>query len=253
MKSIKLIFLFLLTVVSFSFIAGCASEDTGYGAFKGMTAPQILADGEKQLSKHNYSSASKRFEAIDALYPFAKEADQGGLDAIYAYYRADEIPSALAAADKYIHIYPQGKHTDYAYYMKGLINFDRGKSWSQKLHHTNEEQRNLEYLQQAFSDFNDLVVMFPNSIYAKDAYERMRYIKSLLAKHELEVADFYFERKAYVAAANRADFVVKHFYGTPESVDALKIMIKSYRILGAKQQEHDALEILKYNYPNEKV
>lgn len=254
MKSINVVLLVLFTAAASFFLSSCATNDAnGYAEFKGKSAKEILADGEKELGKRNYITAAKRFEAIDALYPFADEAKQADLDVIFAYYKSDNIDEALAAADRFIHLYPEDKHTDYAYYMKGLINFDRGKSWSQKLHRSDEDQRNLQYLQEAFSDFDNVVQGFHNSVYAKDAYARMVYIRTLLAKHELSIADFYFKHKAYVAAANRASFVVKHYNGTEEAVAALKIMIKSYDILGAKQQKQDALGVLKHNYPNEKV
>jgi outer membrane protein assembly factor BamD len=250
MKKINVISLGLL---AFFFISGCASEGEGYGKFKNMSAKQILADGEKELSKHNYNSASKRFEAIDALYPFSKEAEQGELDSIYAYYKADDIPAALAAADKYIHLYPRNPHTDYAYYMKGLANFDRGKTWTQKFKTDDEDQRDIAYAQQAFVDFSDLIKMFPDSIYVKDAYERMHHIRNLLAQRELDGANFYMDRKAYVAAANRASYVVKHFEGAPQVPEALKVMIKAYDALGAKKLENDTRRIFQLNFPQEKA
>lgn len=253
MKKINIISLLGLLAFFFVFVSGCASEEENYSKFKNLSAKQILADGEKELAHHNYTAASKRFEAIDALYPFSKEAEQGELDAIFAYYKSDDIPAALAAADRYIHLYPRNPHTDYAYYMKGLANFDRGKTWTQKIKTSDEEQRDISYAQQAFVDFGDLIKLFPNSIYARDAYERMLHIRNLLAQRELDEANFYFERKAYVAAANRASYVVKHFEGAPQVVDALKVMVKSYDNLGAKKLADDTRRILQKNFPSEKI
>lgn len=246
-------YILTLLVLMFAVLLAACAEDKGYSVYKGMSAQQIFTDGEKALAKHNYNDAAKHFEGIDALYPFDKLAQQAELDVIYAYYKADDAAAALAAADKYIHLYPDGEHTDYALYMKGLINFERGKSWLQKMYKTQEDQRNLDYAKQSFQDFNDLIEQFPKSIYVRDAYERMVYIRDLLAHHELSVAQFYFDRKAYVAAANRAEYVVNHFEGSSEVDDALKIMIRSYRALGAKQQEAEVTRILQLNFPQEKV
>lgn len=252
-KHFKYLCLMLLSGGALISISGCATKDIGAEAFKNMTAQQILADGEKQLASHDYKDAIKRFEAIDALYPFGPEAEQSQVDAIYAYYKADEIDAAIAAADRYIHLYPQGPHTDYAYYMKGVINFDRSKHWFQKWHPVTTEQRDLAYMQQAFVDFNDLLSLFPHSIYAKDAYEHMLSVRNYLAQHELNVANFYFMRKAYVAAANRAGYIVKHYPGAPQTFAALKVMYKSYLELGAQDQANDTLRIIKLNYPREKI
>lgn len=242
--------LMTIAVLGTLLLFGCASDKIdGAEKFKNYSAQQLLAEGEQELVRHNYKDAAQRFEAIDALYPFGKEAMQADTDVIYAYYKSDELEAAVAAADRFIHLYPQAEHTDYAYYMKGIINFDRGRTWYLKFHPTGVERRDLTYVRQAFIDFNDLIKLFPNSVYVKDSYERMLYLRNLLAQNELETANFYYDRKAYVAAANRADYVVKHFEGTPQVVDALKLMVKSYHALGATEQENKTLKVLQLNYP----
>jgi len=233
-------------------LVGCATEDS-LDKYKNMTAQQLLALGEKNLEKHNYNEAAKNFEAIDALYPFDVTAEQGQLDTIYAYYKADEFELANATAMRYIHLYPRGKHTDYAYYMKGLASFDRGKTWLQKVYPTGVEQHDLAPLREAFVDFNDLIKLFPDSIYVRDARDRMIHIRDILAQSEFNIANFYFGHKAYVAAANRASYIVRHFEGSPQVLPSLKIMIKSYQELGAKKQAEDALNVLRINFPNEKL
>lgn len=249
MKKLHFIFTCFLSLALF----GCASNDNGFDKFKNMTAEQILSLGEKNLEKHNFSEAAKNFEAIDALYPFDQIAEQGQLDTIYAYYKGNDFDLTVAAANRYIHLYPRGKHTDYAYYMKGLASFERGRTWLQRIYPSGVEQRDLGYIREAFVDFSDLDKIFPGSVYANDARERMVYARDLLAQHEFNIARFYFERKAYVAAANRASYVVRHFEGAAQVLPSLKIMIKSYQELGAKKQADDALKVLRTNFPNEKL
>jgi outer membrane protein assembly factor BamD len=77
----------------------------------------------------------------------------------------------------------------------------------------------------------------------------MIYIRNLLAQQQLEIAQFYFERQAYIAAANRASYVVQHFQGAPQVIPALALMVKSYRALGLSEQANEALRVLHYNYP----
>lgn len=247
MKKLQILFACFLLL----WLAGCAStKNEGAEAFRNYSAKQLLAEGEQYLGKHSYTDAAKRFEALDALYPFDAETPQGDLDAIYAYYKSDDYNSALASADRYIHLYPQGQHTDYAYYMKGLINFERDRTWLQKLYPKDPQQLDLSNLRAAFVDFNDLIRLFPDSAYAHDAQLRMIYIRDLMAQRELEVAKFYYSRKAYVAAANRASIIVKHYQGSPVVADALKIMVDSYTALGDQKQANDALRVLQINYPN---
>lgn len=246
MNLLKLIFICSVFLI----LAACSNnKDPGASAFQNYTAKQLLVEGEAQLAKNNFQDAIKRFEALDALYPFNEEAKQGEIDIIYAYYKADDYPSTIAAADRYIHLYPDGAHTDYAYYMKGIAHFESDRNWLQRLYSENPEQLDLTSLQQAFINFNDLIKLFPNSIYVKDAQARMYYIRNLMAERELQVAQFYFRHKAYVAAANRASEIVKHYEGTPQVPAALKIMVDSYQALGATKQANDALKVLQTNYP----
>jgi outer membrane protein assembly factor BamD len=248
-KFMKLCKYFLLCFTSMVLIA-CASENRSVDAFKNMQAAQILASGERAIVKHNYQDAIKSFEAIDVLYPFAKEIAQSQLDIIYAYYKIADYESAIAAADRYIHLYPNEAHTDYAYYMKGIINFDRGKSWLQKIYPLDPEQQDLTYLKKAFVVLGDLIKMFPNSKYVHDAKTRMIYIRELIAKREINTAKYYFKRKAYIAAVNRASEVVQHFENSPQIKAALQIMVDSYRALGEEQHAKETQRILNMNPHN---
>jgi outer membrane protein assembly factor BamD len=250
MKTKKIIFVLFCTLV----ISSCAVKDYSPKNFEKYTAKQILDGGKKALAKKDYNEAAKYFEAIDALYPYSPEARQGQLDIIYAYYKAEDYASTLAAASRYIHLYPEGSYTDYAYYMKGVANFDKNKTIFQKIYPVRRpENIDISNLQAAFVDFSELVKEFPSSRYAKDAEKRMIYIRNMLAGHELYIAEFYFKRKAYIAAINRASDVVKHYERVPQTKDALRIMIKSYRALGLNKQANDALRIFKMNFPNDRV
>lgn len=239
--------LILITSLA-ALLSACASSITGPELFKNYSAKQILASGEKELTKGDYKDSIKYFEAIDALYPFSPEAKQGDLDVIYAYYKAEDYASALAAADRYTHLYPMDNHTDYAYYIKGMVNFDKDRNWLQKIHTSHTAELDLVGPKEAFADFKTLIELFPNSQYAHDARKHMLYIKSLLAEHEIVIAKFYLARQAYIAAANRASDIVKNFEGTMQIKEALQIMIESYNALGLTKQSADAAKILKLNF-----
>ncbi len=137
--------------------------------------------------------------------------------------------------------------------MKGLANFGRGRGWLQKLFRVDPAQRDLNHVRASFAAFSTLLQLFPHSRYAPDAQKRMYYIRNLLARHELETAKFYYEREVYVAAANRASGIVKHFEGAPQVVPALGIMVRSYRALGQTDMANEALQVLAMSYPNSKV
>lgn len=229
-------------------LAGC-SPTTMEEKYKGMTSAQIYAHGEKALTKKKYDTASKDFEGLESVYPFGPEAEQAQEEIVYAYYKNQDYASGLAAAERYIHLYPQGEHVDYVYYMKGLINFDRNSSGLQKAFRVNPAENDTADLRQAFVDFNILVQRFPDSQFAPDARRRMIYIKNVLAQSELDAAKFYFRHKAYVAAINRSNNIIQHYQGSPQVIQALIISEKSNRALGLDKSADEASEILSMNYP----
>ncbi len=229
-------------------LVSCASNPTGSEAYKGKSAENIFVTGEKSLAKKHYKDAVAQLEAFDALYPFDPRAQQALLDLIYAYYKSNDSDSAIASADRYIRLYPMSSEIPYVYYLRGVVNMERNHSWIYNAFPVDPAKRDLASLQQAFLDLQQLVRLHPDSIYAADAHKRMLYIKTLLARHELQIAQFYFQRHAYVAAANRASYIVQHLPGTSQVREALVIMVESYRALGEMDCMNEALQVLKFNY-----
>lgn len=246
MKKISLFLCVLFSVL----IVGCTKTNIDeYAAYRTQSEAQIFNGGESLLAKKKYAEAAKSFEALDAVYPFGQYSQQGQLDVIYAYYMSGDDASAIAAADRYTRLYPRGENVDYAYYMRGLAGFRVGLSWIQKAYHTDPAMRDISTLQQSYSSFAILTELFPQSPYAKDSLLRMAYIRNLLARREVEVAEFYMERDAYVAAANRASYVVQHYNGSPQVADALVIMVQAYTKLGLPNMAQKSQAILLASYP----
>jgi outer membrane protein assembly factor BamD len=247
----KYLLMTLAAVLTFG-LSGCATnktvEDVG-AAYKGKSERQIYVAAEQNLIAGNYSDSTKAFEALDTLYPFGKYAQSAQLDIIYAYYKNGDVPSTLAAADRYVHLYPMGSHVAYAYYMRGLAEFYENQSVLDRYFYTDYAQRNLAPMRKAFLDFSELVYHYPKSKYTPDAKKRMIYIRNVMARHELETAEFYYNREAYVASANRAHEVVRHYQQSTSVPGALVMMIESYAKLKDKVDAARALNVLKLNYP----
>lgn len=211
---------------------------------------RIYREARDALDTGYYSRAVEYYEVLETRYPFGKYAQQALLDLAYAYYKDEEPEQAIAAADRFLRLYPQNEGVDYAYYIKGLSNFSRGQSISHRFLPTDEAQRDTGASQLSFNDFSELVRRFPNSNYAPDAVKRMQYLKNNLAKHEVYVAHYYMRRGAYVAAANRARYVIENYEKTPAVPDALIVMAKAYKVLEMNDLANDAMRVLKLNYPD---
>ena len=66
---------------------------------------------------------------------------------------------------------------------------------------------------------SELVTRFPESKYAADSAQRMRYLVNALSAYEVHVADYYYRRGAYVAAVNRAQASLINYPQTPANED----------------------------------
>lgn len=245
MKNYKLTLMLALLPL----LASCTTTPVGADAYKGKSAETIFGKSERSLQKKHYKDAVSELEAFDALYPFDPRAEQALLDLIFAYYKANDFDSAIAAADRYLRLYPMCEKAAYALWIRGVVNMEHNHSWIYNAFPCDPAKRDLSTNQSAFADFAKLIQLYPNSPYACDAQKRMIHIKNLVARRELQVAEFYFARNAYVAAANRASYVVQHLCGSAEVPRALIIMVRSYRALGETEQANEALEVLRLNYP----
>lgn len=244
----KLLSLFCLIAL----LCGCSSNAVhdSFTAYRDKTAAQLYDKSIKEIKDGHYNRAVKQLEALSALYPFGAHAEQGLITLVYAYYQNDDAEEAQATADRYLALYPRGNYADYAYYMKGVIAFKQGFSWMQRKAGVDRAPRDLTNMKHAYLSFTQLVQDFPTSHYVPDAIARMRYIRNLFAEQEVGVAQFYYDKKAYVAAANRASNVVEHYDRSPWVIPALKIMVKSYRKLGLTAMANNTMKIFEASYPN---
>ncbi|MES1981153.1 MAG: outer membrane protein assembly factor BamD [Pseudomonadota bacterium] len=208
---------------------------------------ELYATAKGELEGHNYERAVKAYETLQSRYPYGRYAQQAQLDIAYAYYKQKEGESAIAAADRFIKQYPNNAHVDYAYYLKGLINFNEDLGVLGSIVRQDLSERDPNAAREAFESFKELVTRFPNSRYAPDSRLRMQYLINTLARYQIHVASYYLRRGAYVAAANRAREVLTNYARTPATLDALKIMVQAYDALGLKDLRDDAQRVLDMN------
>src|SRR3990167_2038625 len=226
-----------------------SEEDTN--PYKGLSEKQLYDEAKHALVKDQYASAIKRFEAMESMYPFSNYAEQAQLDLIYAYYKNDDFASAAATAEHFTRLYPRSQRVDYAYYMKGMANFQQPRGALANVLPVDESWLDPGTETQAYSDFASLVQKFPNSRYKADALQRMIYLRNTFAQRELNTARYYFDRKMYVAAAERAGGLVKDYPQAPSIQQALVILYKANQALGLTQAAHDAQVVYQSTYPNQ--
>lgn len=211
---------------------------------------QLYALGHQQMENGNYGTAQTTYKRLVSRFPFGTYTAQAQLDLAYAQYKDDKFDDASSTIDRFIRTYPTHKHVDYAYYMRGLIDFNRDSQALARIARLDVSQRDQSAPRQSFNDFAELLRRYPNSRYAADSRQRMVFLREQLAKHEIGVGLFYLSRKAYVAAANRGQYVITNYPQSAYDGDALALMADAYTHLGDTKLAADAKRVLEQNYPN---
>jgi outer membrane protein assembly factor BamD len=230
-------------------VGGCGLLPEEQDETEDWSAQKLYSEARSALNDGDYGQAVKYYETLEARHPFGKLAQQAQLEIAYAYYKQEEPDAAIAALDRFIKLNPRHPNVDYAYYLKGLVNFNRGQGLVERYLPQDPAERDPGAALSSFEDFATLVRLYPDSPYAADATQRMLYLRNNLATHELQVARFYMDREAYVAASNRARYVVENYPRTPATPDALVVLATAYQKLGLNDFAEDALRVLRLNYP----
>ena len=242
---------YLLLALSLTFLSGCSffSEKEEVVAESSWTVERVYSEAKAALNAGDYTTALQYYSQLEARFPFGNYAQQSLLDSAYAHYKSDDPEAAIATLDRFMRVYPLNPNMDYAFYLRGLINFNRDIGLFEKYIPRDESQRDPGSARFALKDFSTLLSRFPKSKYSEDAAQRIVYLRNRLARHEINVAHYYMRRGAYIAAVNRGKYVIENYPRTPAMPDALLIMAKAYKVLELNDLSDDALRVLKLNYP----
>ncbi len=211
---------------------------------------RLYNNARSHLDDGQYLIAIERFEKLESRFPFGKYATQSQLDVAYAYYKFDEPESALAAVERFIKLNPRHEAVDYAYYLRGLVNFGRGGSILDAIYDRDPSDYDRTILLKSYDDFKLLIRRFPDSRYVADSRQRMVYLREQLARGDIRVAKYYASRSAWVAAANRTKAILLDYQGTSVIPQALDIQLEAYRQLGLTELAEDTRRIIELNYRN---
>lgn len=249
---------YLLIIICLLTFSGCSTlkglfgdDDEEPTISEDISARQLYQKANGEMLGNRFADAIESYTLLESRYPFGRYAQQAQLELAFLYYRQSNMESAISSADRFIRLNPQHPHVDYAYYIKGLANFDKSKTFLNFILPRNPSDKDPAPLIAAFEIFKELIQKFPDSEYADDAKQRMIYLRNELAEHELTVADFYMRRGAYVAAANRAKYVMEKYQGAPSMPQAVYTLELAYRQLGINDLAYDTHKVYAANFLGE--
>jgi outer membrane protein assembly factor BamD len=216
----------------------------------GWSAQRLYGEAKDAMSNKDWPRAIRYLEKLEARYPYGRFAQQAQLEIAYAHWKDSERASAVAAVERFIKMYPNHASVDYAWYLKGLINFNDQYGLMTWLTSPDMSDRDPKSTRESFAAFKEVVTRFPESKYAADATARMRYLINALAAHEVHVARYYMKRGAYLAAANRAQFAIRHYAQAPATEEAVFVLVLAYDRLGMNDLRDAADRVMRNNFPD---
>lgn len=239
----------LFALILAAFLTGCASSGDINDETYGLSVSELYQEAKKLLTNGEYESAIQHYEKLESRFPYGSYAERARLEVAYAYYKDSQPETSIIAADRFIKLHPNHTNVDYAYYLRGLASFDNTISFFDKLFDQEPSERDPKSVRKAFKYFSELIQRFPKSRYTPDSIKRMKELRENLSRYEVHVANYYQRRGAFLAAANRAKYVIENYQGTRSIPDALALMISSYRKLGMPDLASDAFRVLELNHP----
>lgn len=231
-------------------LSGCAKDQSAADLAKAERT--LYLEAREALEGNNFIRSLELLEALETKYPLGRFSEQSLLEQIYAQYRSQDYERARATADRFTRLHPRHAQVDYAYYMKGLSSYMAGRYMLEGLELIDISERDLGATRDAFSDFDTFLRRYPDSRYANDARQRMLYIRNVLARREIFIAQFYIRKSGYVAAIKRSQFALENYPTSGISGDALATLSEAYLHLGMKEEAFEALSLLKSQYPQHK-
>lgn len=232
-------------------IGGCGLLPELKDETAGWSANRLYSAAKEAMGDGSYDKAVKYFEILESRYPYGRYAQQAQIEIAYAYYKANEPASAIAACDRFIKLHPNHPNVDYVYYLKGLVNFNEDLGIVGYVSMQDQSERDPKAARESFDAFKEMVSRYPSSKYAADATARMKYLVNALASHEVHVARYYMKRGAWVAAAQRAKQTIEQYDGAPAVREALEIMVEAYDRLEMKELAEQARAVYAVNFPAE--
>ncbi len=223
---------FLILFFSILVLMGCASNE------KENAEPpevQLYRLAQDRINAQNYLGAVDSLVRIERFYPFGVYAEQARADLIYAHYMSGDYDQAYAASEKFIRLYPRNTNVDYAYFMKGMTGYYADEGLLGNLFSLSLAKRDISGAMQSYADLTEFLIRYPESEYIDAARERLIFLRNLIASSELDGAEYYMKRGAYLAALNRANYVLKNIPNSTETQRALDIMKKSFIELGYEE------------------
>ena len=162
---------------------------------------EAYKEGYRELERGDVIYATRKFNEAELLYPQSEWAPKAVLLAAYSFYSQNYYDEALSELDRFFKKYPKHKNLDYAHFLYAMCYYEN----------IIDEKKDLESIEKSKTIFLRLIENYPNTDFAIDAEFKLNLINDILAAKEMYVGRYYFNKKKWIAAINRFQFVVNNY------------------------------------------
>uniref|UniRef100_UPI00261A457B outer membrane protein assembly factor BamD n=1 Tax=uncultured Brevundimonas sp. TaxID=213418 RepID=UPI00261A457B len=197
--------------------------------------------GYQRLQSRRWNDAIDYFQEVERQHPYSEWARRSILMQVYAYYQNSNYNEAIAAADRFIALFPGNPSTAYAFYMRAVCNFER----------IVDVGRDQGYAEAALAGLREVERRYPNTPYATDARVKIDMVNDQLAGKEMAVGRFYQRQNQPIGALNRYKAVIANpaFQRTSHTPEALYRLVELNLQLGLREEAVRNASVLGHNFP----
>lgn len=232
----------MAVAVSALTISACANRGARPRlAYEERPVEALYNTGYQRLESRRWSDAIDYFQEVERQHPYSEWSRRAILMQIYAHYQSNDYAEAIAAADRFIQLFPGNPSAPYAFYMKALCNFEQ----------ITDVGRDQGYAQAALDGLRDVARRYPGTSYAIDATVKIDMVNDQLAGKEMAIGRYYQRAGQPLAALNRYKAVIDNeaYQRTSHTPEALYRLVEVNLQLGLKEEATRNGAVLGHNYP----
>jgi outer membrane protein assembly factor BamD len=201
----------------------------------------LYKTGYERLQSRRWADAVDYFQEVERQHPYSEWSRRAILMQVYAYYQNGNYVDAVAAADRFIQLFPGSPSAAYAFYMRAVCNFER----------IVDVGRDQAYAVAALQGLRDVARRYPGTAYATDAMVKIDMVNDQLAGKEMTIGRYYQRANQPLAAIGRYKTVIDNtdFQRTSHTPEALYRLVEVYLGLGLKEEATRNAAVLGFNYP----
>ena len=204
------------------------------------TGTNFYALGEQAYATHDYKGATIYFQKLVDQYPFSPYANQAELKIGLSQYQMGHYAEAAASLLDFQKMHPTNKRVPLASYYLAMAHF-------KQIGRPDQDQTNTR---KALAEFETIERRYPETGYASLAHQNIAICREMLARHQLLIGDFYYNRANFRAAESRLAELMQRWPETPVGDEALYQLGEVLEKEGKKYSAAQAFTAEVLHYPH---